>query len=140
MFALAAVAVGCAGGGNGSSPQASNGAIALAISGTSLTIGSVSYTIARPGFQRTGTIDVSASATVSALIGNLPAASGYGIVLGATASDGVTACSGTTTFAVAAGTTTAVSVALDCHTPATAGSLLVTGSINVCPQITGVSA
>ncbi|HEX4406882.1 MAG TPA: PKD domain-containing protein [Polyangia bacterium] len=65
---------------------------------------------------------------------------GYSITVSSTASDAITTCGGSATFNVAAHATTVVTVALDCHQPATTGSAMVTGVINVCPVVDGVSA
>ena len=109
--------------------------------GPGLTVNTVAYTITGPaGFSQTGSIDVSHSTTLVATIGGLPAGTGYGISLSATATDGATTCAGSATFNVAAHATTAVSVSLDCHQPPGTGSVLVNGQLNVCPVVDGVSA
>src|SRR5262249_55019693 len=58
-----------------------------------VTVDTVSYAITGPGgFTRSGTIDVSDSVSLSAVISGLPAGTGYSINLTATATDGVTTC------------------------------------------------
>jgi phospholipase C len=106
-----------------------------------LSLNTASYSISGPnGFTKSGTLDVSHSATVSGIISGLPAGSGYSITLNGTASDGSTTCLGTATFAVVAHQTTMVSVHLTCHEAPTTGSVSVNGTINICPVADGVSA
>ncbi|HVW24739.1 MAG TPA: hypothetical protein VHC69_05185 [Polyangiaceae bacterium] len=103
-------------------------------------VDSVSYTITGPGsFTKTGSIDASASQTLSAQIGGLPAATGYSIALSATATDGVTTCSGSQSFDVTAHATSNATVALDCHEPPKKGSVLFEGVANICPVVDSVS-
>jgi uncharacterized protein YjiK len=105
------------------------------------TLNSVSYTITGPNsFSRAGTIDTSHSTTVTAVIGGLPAGSGFSIALDGTTGEGGTHCAGAAPFDVAAHTTTAVSVHLTCHEAPHTGSVLVNGTINICPTVDGVSA
>ncbi len=54
--------------------------------------------------------------------------------------DGGTHCAGATTFNVVAGATTPVSVHLTCVEAPHTGSVLVNGTINVCPTVDGLSA
>ena len=62
------------------------------------------------------------------------------LTLTGTSVDGKTSCSGTSTsFNVVAAATTPVAVTIDCHTAPTTGSVLVNGTINVCPRIDAVS-
>jgi hypothetical protein len=118
------------------------GSVGLALSlAPGMTILSASYAISNPnGFSKTGTIDVSQSSTLSAVIGPLPAGPGYTITIDATTSDGGTTCVGSADFTVTAGTTTAVNVHLTCHEAARTGSVAVNGTINLCPVADGVSA
>ncbi len=88
-----------------------------------------------------GNVDVSHSATISAVIGNIAAGSPYTLTLTGTATDGTTTCTGTSApFAVTASMTTAVAVHLDCKLAHNTGSISVTGQINVCANVAGVSA
>ena len=106
-----------------------------------VSISAFNYSISGPaGFSKTGTIDVSSSTTLSAVISPLPVGVGFSISLAATSVDGTETCGGAATFDVTAHVTTAVSVHLLCHQAARTGSVLVNGSLNVCPQIDGVSA
>lgn len=104
-------------------------------------INAVSYAISGPGtFSKTGSIDVTNSSMISTVIGAIPAGTGASITLSAKSVDGATQCGGSASFNVTAHTTTAVSVHLTCHEAARTGSVLVNGSLNVCPVIDGVSA
>lgn len=109
--------------------------------GNGTTLTSASYTITGPGgFTKSNTIDVSSSSTLSLLIGGIPAGQGFSITVSASTADSATTCSGSATFNVTASATTQVTVALDCHEPAKTGSVLVTGTTNVCPVADGISA
>jgi type IV pilus assembly protein PilA len=100
-----------------------------------------SYTIMGPGgFLKTGTIDLSNSSTLTFVVGGLPAGPGYAISVNATSADGGTTCGGAGTFDVTPRTTTGVSLHLACHEAPKSGSVLVNGSLNVCPVIDGVDA
>jgi hypothetical protein len=105
------------------------------------TVDSASYTITGPrGFTKTAALDVSRSNGISALIGGLPAGSGYSISISAASSAGSDACSGTASFDVIAGSTQGVTVYLACREAAATGSVLVNGVLNLCPVIDGVGA
>ena len=118
------------------------GGVSVALTGAGgVTINTVGYSITGPAsFSKTGSIDVSDSATISSTIGGLPAGTGYSIALSASSTDGSETCAGTATFDVAARQTTSVTVAFRCHQAPRNGSALVNGVINVCPQIDGISA
>lgn len=114
--------------------------IALALPGAGA-LNTVSYQIAGPNaFTKTGTIDVSHSSTIAAVISPLPAGTGYTITLTGTTTDGATTCGGSGTFDVVAQATSNVTVHVDCHGTATTGSVLVNGTINLCPIVDGLSA
>src|SRR5262249_50472703 len=103
------------------------------------TLKTVSYTITGPkGFVKTGSVDVSASTKLTALISGIPAGAGYLITLNATTTDGTTACAGSASFDVLAGKISTVPVALTCHEAARLGSVLVNGTLNICPTIDAV--
>jgi hypothetical protein len=112
--------------------------IALQVAG-GLTLNTVTYSISGPT-AKSGSIDVSHSATISTVIGGLAAGGGYSITLMGTATDGVSSCLGTGTFTVTAGAVTAVTVTLDCHAAPTSGSISVNGVTNTCPNIDGITA
>jgi hypothetical protein len=106
-----------------------------------INIDTVHYTITGPnGYSSAGDINVSNSSTISALIGGIPAGSGYVITLTAvsTADTGVN-CVGQATFNVTANATTPVTVHLQCRKPGN-GSIIVNGTINVCPTIDSIGA
>jgi len=109
--------------------------------GGGLTVNTVTYTITGPvGFSRMGTIDVSQSATVSAVISGIPFGVGYQISLRGTTTDGRGICMGSATFDVTAPGTKSVPVHLTCDVQPNVGSISVNGQINVCPRIDGVAA
>jgi hypothetical protein len=102
---------------------------------------SASYIITGPNnYSKTGTIDLSSSTTLSATIGGIPAANGYQIAITATTVDGKTSCAGSAMFDVAARMTRTVNVPLTCHEAARTGSVLVNGTLNICPSIDGIGA
>jgi uncharacterized protein YjiK len=118
------------------------GSIGIALQLTSgATLSAVSYAIAGPGgFTATGSLDVSQSTTVAAIIGGIPAGTGFSIALQGTATDGATHCAGSATFDVVAHAVTAVAVHLTCNEPPRTGSVLVNGTLNVCPTVDGITA
>src|SRR5258707_9665461 len=105
---------GCSSQVDGTNPSVANeettGSVNLALQlGDGRTINSASFTITGPnGFTRSGSIDVSHSATLSALIGGIPAAMGFQITLTATTSDASATCGGSANFDVLAGKVAAV--------------------------------
>ncbi|HEX3849474.1 MAG TPA: hypothetical protein VHW01_00825 [Polyangiaceae bacterium] len=103
-------------------------------------VNSVSYTITGPnGYFSTGTVDVSQSAQFSALIGGIPAGSGYLISLNAKSADGQTSCSGQASFTVVAGQTNAVPIELQCQGPDRFGDVTVNSTFSLCPLIDSFS-
>jgi hypothetical protein len=100
------------------------------------TVTAVSYVITGPSaFTKSGSIDVSQSSSISALIGGVPAGTGYSITLSAVSTDTTTNCAGSASFDVIGGQTAAVVVELTCHESAHTGSVLVNGVVNSCPVI-----
>ena len=113
--------------------------VALVV-GPGITLDTVGYAISGPAsFSRSGTIDVSASGTISAVIGGIPAGMGYTIALTATTSDGGS-CAGASPFDVTAGTTSAVNVHITCQEPPVTGSISLTGHLNLCPVADAITA
>jgi phospholipase C len=109
--------------------------------GFGVTLNTVTYAITGPaGFSRTGSIDVSQSSTVSALIGGLPFGVGYQISLKGTTVDGLGVCLGSASFDVSATSTQTVPVTLTCNLQPKTGSILVDGVLNACPRIDAVGA
>src|SRR5262245_5662524 len=104
-------------------------------------IESVGYVITGPGgFVRDGVIDVSTSTKLTAMIGGIPAGSGYQITLTATTTDGLTSCTGSAAFDVLPGKIAAATVLMTCHEEKRTGSVLVDGRLNICPTIDSVGA
>jgi len=139
--ALGSTACGNAGNENATGGDSASGEIGLALNVAGATINSASYTITGPaGFSKTGTIELSNATTLAAVIGGIPAGTGYSISITANAIDGGTTCAGSATFNVAAHATTSVTVHLLCHEAAHTGSVTVNGTLNVCPVLDSVSA
>jgi hypothetical protein len=104
-------------------------------------LASVSWQVTGNGFAKSGSADVSDSESVSLLIGGIPAGSGFALTLSAADASGAGfSCTGSETFDVRAGETTAVSVTLRCRPPRATGGVIVDGETNVCPTIDGLSA
>lgn len=124
-----------------SEPSESTGSIGLALQTGGVRLNSVDYALVGPGaFAKNGTINVANSTQISTVIGGIPAGLGYTITL--TATDGGnpgTTCVGSASFNVSPHTTTSVQVQLRCRVPTKTGSVLVNGSINVCPNIDSLS-
>src|SRR6516164_9536002 len=93
------------------------GSVGLALQvAPGITINTISYTLNGPS-TKTGSINVANSTTVSTVIGAVPAGTGYTVSLSGIATVGI-----------------------ECHIARTTGSVLVNGTINVCPVIDAVSA
>ena len=124
-------------------PTGDAGSVALALQAApGVTINVVSYTISGPELVlEDRTIDVSHSSTVSTTIGGFPAGSGFAVTLTGSSTDGATTCGGgPVSFTVVAGQTIPVSVHLLCHEAPRTGSVIVNGTLNICPSIDNVSA
>ncbi len=81
-----------------------------------VTFSSFSYAIVRPGFTKSGNIDVPESTKVAATIAGLPPGIGYSLTLMGTSTAPVDAqCSGSAQFDIMAGHVTPVPVNLECH-------------------------
>jgi hypothetical protein len=103
-------------------------------------INTVSYTITGPGgYTKTGSLDVRNSSAIQGLIGGIPSGAGYSITLSATSVDGGTSCLGSASFKVVAHSTTSVMIQVRCHETPRAGSVLINGTLNICPLIDGIS-
>src|SRR5262245_28304266 len=81
-----------------------------------VTINTVNWAITNPGsgFNRTGSVNVRFSNTISFQTGGIPAGGGYAITLTATSVDGSFSCTGSANFTVIASVTTPVSITLTC--------------------------
>jgi hypothetical protein len=105
------------------------------------TIDSASYSITGPvGFIKNGTINAAGTTTLSAVIGGIPAGTGYQISVLAMTADASTTCTGTATFDITARLTTSAVVPMACLEKPRTGSVLVNGKLNICPTIDGLSA
>ena len=103
-------------------------------------LNSLVYAITGP-HSYSGTLNLSSSTTLGAVIGDVAAGAPYTLGLTGRATDGTTTCMGTSApFAVTAAMTTAVALHVVCTPSPTTGSVSVSGSLNVCPSVTGVSA
>ena len=134
---------GCSSGDSSSSAPDSaqnTGSIGLALQSGGVTLNSVGYTILGNGFSKSGAINVANSTTISAVIGGIPAGNGYALTLSATdAGNSVVSCSGSASFNVTAGATTSTQIRLQCKTPGKTGSVMLNGTLNVCPVIDALS-
>ena len=127
-------------GGSWASRQA-GGSVQIALQVGGASINTVNYTITGPAsFTQNGTIDVSHSNTISALLGPFAAGGPYTITLTGTSTDGAETCAGSGTFTIAAGQTVSATVPLTCHQAPRTGSVSVNGAVNVCPEIDSLSA
>jgi hypothetical protein len=149
LIALAAVgAATCVPGldddGSGDPPLTTPGAIDLALTmAPGIEVGTVGYEIKGNGIApRSGSIDVTdPRATISVVVGALPAGAGYQVTLSATTADKRTTCKGTAPFSIVAGRSSAVRVDLDCgdvKAPSSTGSVTVVG--NRCPTLGALTA
>jgi len=106
-----------------------------------LRLDSLGYTITGPlGFSRKGTIDVGHGSTVSAIISGIPFGVGFQITLRGTTTDGRGVCAGSATFGVDRVATRSVAVHLTCDLQPDTGSIVINGTLNVCPRIDGIDA
>jgi phospholipase C len=106
-----------------------------------VTLEAVDYTLLGPnGFSRKGTIDVAHSSTISAIIGGIPFGAGYQITLRGTTVAGGGVCMGSATFDVTGPATKSVALHVTCELQPGTGSILVNGTLNVCPRIDGIDA
>jgi hypothetical protein len=111
-----AAATGSTGAGNPSGVGAVDVALALP---PNFQIATVNYQLTNTGYSKSGTLDVSQTQKISAVVGGIPAGTGYTLALTATdTAQKFTGCAGTTSSVnVVGGATTPVSVAIDCHLP-----------------------
>jgi hypothetical protein len=104
-------------------------------------VSTASYAITGPAsFSTSGSLNVANSTTISGVVGGIPAANGYLIMISASSTDGSSSCAGSATFNVMAGATGSVSVHLSCHQAPTTGSISINGTVNICPNIDSVGA
>ncbi len=127
-----------------STPAEKTGSIGLQVQvAPGVMLATVSYTLSGPeSFHQSGTIDVSNSLTIQALLGGLPAGSGYAASLSGVSTDGSVTCAGSSVpFSVQSDATTAVSVLMACAEPVpNTGAIVVAATPLSCPTIDGLSA
>jgi len=127
---------------SGAEQSESNGSVGLALEVTDdVTLDAVSYTISGPAaYTKSGSINVKNSASLSLFIDGIPAGLGYNIALTASGTDGQSSCAGNADFAVSAGSLSNVSVKLQCKLAPRKGSIMVNGTVNVCPVVEALEA
>ncbi|MES1157617.1 MAG: hypothetical protein ABUL67_00830, partial [Haliangium ochraceum] len=117
------------------------GTVALTIATPDVVVNSVHFELSGNGVSRSGEIDVRApGATVSALVGGIPAGIGYSVALRAAATDGRTTCAGSGRADVFARATTPLAVVLTCQKPNEGGNVMGTATFNICPRLTSLAA
>jgi Calcineurin-like phosphoesterase len=103
-------------------------------------LNTVSYSMTGPN-SYSGSINLTNASAITAVIGTIATGTGYHLSVTGTSTDGTAVCSGTSApFNVQAAATSTVAIALSCNRPPQTGSVLVNGTINVCPRINSVSA
>jgi phospholipase C len=108
-------------------------------------LSTVSWSITGPGGATTvvksGSFSVQNAASLSFVVGNIPAATGYAVSISGTSTDGKVTCLGSASFNVAARTTTSVTVLLQCDTAAAnVGTAQITGQTFVCATVNSLTA
>jgi len=100
-------------------PGAVPGAVSVAlVVPPNFQIDTISYQLTNTGFSLAGNLNVAQSGTVSGVIGGIPAGTGYTLALAANdVGKKFTSCAGSSTVAVTGGTTTPVSVNIECRLP-----------------------
>jgi hypothetical protein len=132
---ISACVAGC-----GDKPTVDSGAMRFELQvSPEVRLGTVNYSVSGNRFSKAGTIDSSASATLSAHVGGIPEGQGFQLLLNATAAnDPAVKCEGKALFNVVAGSTTQVTVTLQCRLAPKSGGVLINGKVNVCPRIDAV--
>lgn len=134
---------GCSSADTSNSPAAEQvGTLGLDLQiGFGVTLNTVSYTITGPAaFNRTGSIDVSNSSTLRAVVSGIPFGVAYKVSLTGTTVDGKGSCAGSASFDIDSSSTKSVAVHLTCDIQPGTGSILLNGSVNACPRIDSVEA
>jgi hypothetical protein len=113
-------AVAAPGSGVADTAQSASGALSVAVVvPPNLQIDTIDYQLTNTGFNQAGSLNVSQGATISGVIGGIPAGPGYTLTLTTTdVAKTFTSCAGSSTVAVTGGATTPVSVAIECRLPA----------------------
>ena len=82
----------------------------------SVQLNTVNYVVSGPNFAKSGSLDVSNSATVSGIVGGIPIGTGYTLTLDSkSVSTPVTQCGGSAAFNIPGPGITPLSVHLTCH-------------------------
>lgn len=138
---LAALGLGCSGGGAGVVPVETTGEVGVSLTLVDgVTISAVSYSITGGPTVLTGTIDVGKSATISATFGPLAAGSNYALNLTAKTSAGAQCAGSAGPFTVTANKATPVSIVLTCPSLHQTGNVAISGKVSVCPGIAAITA
>jgi hypothetical protein len=117
------------------SDRSIEGAVALTIPRSNVVINSVHYTITGNGTDVSGDISVPMpDDPVTALVSGLPAGA-YTVTLSAASADGRTTCQGSDPVTVFERMTTPVTVLLLCRTRNDSGTVAISGSFQLCPDI-----
>ena len=99
------------------------------------------YSISGPNmFARSGSIDVRNSQTISVTVGGIPAGSGYNVAITGTSTDSQISCMGSATFAITPKMTTVVMIKIQCREPPKTGTVVIGGTVNICPLIDAIGA
>ncbi|MGE0869066.1 MAG: hypothetical protein AB7P03_10895 [Kofleriaceae bacterium] len=137
---IASVSLGCMVG----EPAENTATIDMSLQlGPGITVNTVDWTISNSstGFTRSGSVDVRFSNTVQFMTGALPAGDGYSIALAAASVDGAFSCTGSADFSVLAGSITPISLVFNCSTtPPAEGSIVVSGTTQICANLDSISA
>jgi hypothetical protein len=97
-------------------PPADRGSVRIDLRlGGTIRVAAIDYRIAGAGIERIGTFDVTNGTTVSGVVGDLRAGADYLISLSASDVDARLDCSGSSRFAVVAGTIASTTVHMTCH-------------------------
>jgi hypothetical protein len=117
------------------------GSVGLALQlAPGVNVSSASYTVTGPnGYTTSGTVAVGSNSNVPVVLSGLPAGEGYILSVSAVASDGLTMCTGTSSFDVQQGVTSTIIVHLVCRLPTT-GNANVDATFNICPVLDSMGA
>jgi hypothetical protein len=139
----------------GGCSETRTGRVSLALQvSPGVTLSSANYYVIAPdgeitsggvyGYNFNATVPVGATSDVpvpiGSLIGWLPDANGYQLIVSGASSDGTVGCSGQTTFDVTDGQEETIIVHLTCGESPAPGQVLVSGIVNICPMIDSMSA
>jgi hypothetical protein len=117
-------------------PREQTGSVGLALQlAPGVNVSSATYSVSGPnGYTTSGTVAVGSNSNVPVVLNGLPAGNGYILSVSAVASDGLTMCTGTSSFDVQENQTSTIIVHLVCRMPS-AGSADIEATANVCPVL-----